>query len=285
MNAEPAGGIPPEPDEEPFEYIHPSKSVDPERLLRAQRNSVTEGALRLRPGQGTLPEKAMTRYEAAPYPDPKVMPVDTPDIPVRLRWNAKRWEAYCLLHEGHTTAQTAKKIGVYLDTVTRYRTRWRERYGITITAERIEHVNSDPRYRKPGGTDAVTLMASEEFDHLARQSRSVVSVWLGQFEGVSDESRERIQGLSHAEVKAIQDIGLTAQKASIEMARAKADGIVTDGSGASAERSAASKAMDSLGRSKPKGPKGQAAESTGAVVHDLRAQLKMFRDARGEDII
>lgn len=249
-----------------------SDGIDPKRLAMAQRMArgpVPDASDRLALARPLLAE---TSFEGMPFPDRDAMPIDPPTVPKRMRWNARRWEAWCLLHEGHTTDSCAATMNLNRDTISNYRMMWKERFGVPITAKSVHEVSLDPRYKRPAGQGTKTDEVHEEFDEVALSARAVTVKWLAQFLG--DQGSTRVANLTPAEVKAIQDIGLTAQKASLEL-----QGATAAPAGAK-PTTPAGKAVQGLSRPPAKrGPRGQAAEEASGVVHDLRAKLTAFRDA------
>lgn len=251
--------------------------------VRIDPASISSARTRLMSGQ--VPATGVTRArEPLPFPDRGNMPVDGLEVQPSWRWNAQRWEAYCLLHEGHTTRSAAEKMGLYFDTISNYRRSWKERYGVSITAKSIAQVHSDPRYHRPLPTEpeARAELIGAEHDAVALMARQVVAKWLNQFAGDDAATAARISELSHTEVKAIQEVGLTAQRAAMEAARAAQEPSGAP-AGGSRVPGAASASKATRGLTKPvvrKGQKGAAAEGAGATVLALRGQLDQFRQAR-----
>lgn len=219
--------------------------------------------------------------QKAPYPaGPMPLGQDPPEIPAAWRWSKRRWEVYCLLHHGYTSKSAAAELGMFWGTIERYRSVWKKRFDLNITARAPEDCLTDPRYQKP--RDVAQVEGAEEIseeEHLtaALMARSVVNNYLKRFTAGTPEATAALAKLSPAEVKAIQEIGMTAERAARgDLAPAKGRTAAK----APDPKTPAQSAMQGL--SKPvvrKGRKGEAAESAGGTVSDLRSQLAKFRDA------
>lgn len=216
--------------------------------------------------------------ELAPYPAGPMPTNDPPGTPAQWRWTKRRWEVYCTLHHGHTTRETAKICGYSKFTVEALRYTWNKRYGLSINTKAPEEALNNPLYLKPM---VHVEEASEQvvIDHhvAGEQARQVVQRFLAQFVDETAESKARLAKLTPAEVKAIQEIGLNAERA------AKGDLAPAKGRAAAKEppaRTSAQKAVQGL--SAPvvrKGRKGEAAEAAGSTAQGLRSQLLAFRQA------
>ena len=228
----------------------------------------------------TLPTALPDPSKLAPYPGGD-MPVDRPgEITIAMhRWNTKRWKVWGLLHQGHSNSQVAKMVGFKSeDSVRQLRKAWRQRYGILITAKSWNETLADPRYARPVTAEEVEGATNHAHLVIGTNARELAQLWMSEFLGDTDEAKARRSKLTATEVKVIQEIGLTAERASQGVLEAPRKGRA--GQGAAEPATPAQKAVKGLSAPAPrKGPKGAQAEAASATVVGLRSELSKFRDA------
>ena len=229
-----------------------------------------------------LPTEFKKERELAPWPGGD-MPVDRPDS-AKPRWNNRRWVVWRLLHQGYTSRQAAEAAGYKnIESVRMLRKEWKTRYGVNIAANSWDEVLHDPLYAKPVTADDIEEKVSHDHLVIGVNARALTQAWLNEFLGDGNEAKARRARLTATEVSKIQEIGLSAERASQGLLEAPTKGKAAPPTPAEPKTATgAQKAVGALGKAPRRGPKGKQAEDAGSIVVGLRQALGQFKETQAD---
>lgn len=220
--------------------------------------------------------EAGLELEKAPRPD-GIMPIDSEfEVASPLVWTGERWQAWQLLHEGHSSRVVAEMMNRRKDTITEWRSLWYIRYGTRITVSRHAQTKADRRYKlapDPSSPEIRRDKAAEELDEVGAQVVSTVQRYLR----MMGDDADRLMAMSPKEAGDLLSLGqrvfeLSAQLQSGQGIAPRAGGIGAD--------SSARAALTGLSGGRKRGSKSIDPAAASGGLTSLKGTLQRYQDAR-----
>lgn len=215
-------------------------------------------------------------FEPMPRPD-GLMPNDDPLVVCSpLQWDGRRWQVWCLLHDGKTSKEAAEIAGISYEKVKEWRTLWLIRYGRHIKTTKVSQTKRDQGYKLTPETSTPVIRrsaASEELDEAGAQVISMIQRYLR----MVGEDQERLLAMSPAEALKLLELG---EKAFEAAARLQHTGTLGVSGG---PNSSAKAALTGLTGGRKTGSKTNSTidpSAASAGLSGLKSTLSKFQQAR-----